>query len=98
MIHLLFEQSGTFRDEFRALGYEAQDYDIQNEYGRTDIICDLFDAIRKSYEGGASVLDKIGGGRIGICFLSLHTVRNTKNDDFQRFSLFYAQVVRPGKN
>lgn len=29
MIHLLFEQSGTFRDEFRALGYEAQDYDIQ---------------------------------------------------------------------
>ena len=27
MIHLLFEQSGTFRDEFRALGYEAQDGD-----------------------------------------------------------------------
>lgn len=74
MIHLLFEQSGTFRDEFRELGYEAKDYDIQNEYGRTDIICDLFDAIRKSYEGGASVLDKIGGGRISICFLSLYTV------------------------
>lgn len=62
MVHLLFEQSGTFRDEFRALGYEAQDYDIQNEYGRTDIICDLFEAIRKSYDGDASVLDKIGGG------------------------------------
>lgn len=61
MIHLLFEQSGTFRDEFRALGHEAQDYDIRNEYGRTDIICDLFEAIRKSYEGGASFLDKIGG-------------------------------------
>ena len=26
--HLLFEQSGTFRDEFRKLGIEAYDYDI----------------------------------------------------------------------
>lgn len=61
MVHLLFEQSGIFRDEFKKLGYEAECNDIQNEYGRTDIICDLFEAIRKSYEGGASVLDKIGG-------------------------------------
>lgn len=68
MIHLLFEQSGTFRDEFRALGYDAQDYDIQNEYGRTDIICDLFEAIRKAYDGGASVLDKIGGGDLVFAF------------------------------
>lgn len=68
MIHLLFEQSGTFRDEFRALGYDAQDYDIQNEYGRTDIICDLFEAIRKSYEGDASVLDKIKRGELVFAF------------------------------
>ena len=29
-VHCLFEQSGTFKNEFRKLGYEAEDYDIQN--------------------------------------------------------------------
>jgi hypothetical protein len=30
---LLFEQSGTFKNEFKKLGIEAYDYDILNEYG-----------------------------------------------------------------
>lgn len=29
-VHCFFEQSATFRDEFRKLGYESFDYDIQN--------------------------------------------------------------------
>lgn len=62
MVHLLFEQSGTFRDEFKKLGYEAECYDIQNEYGKTDNVCDLFDAIERSYDGKESILDRIGGG------------------------------------
>ena len=40
-IYCFFEQSGTFKNEFRKLGYEAEDYDIQNEYGQTDHICDF---------------------------------------------------------
>lgn len=28
-VHCLFEQSGTFKNEFRKLGIEAYDYDIQ---------------------------------------------------------------------
>ena len=28
-IHCLFEQSGTFKNEFKKLGYEAFDYDIK---------------------------------------------------------------------
>lgn len=47
--HCLFEQSGIFKNEFRKLGYEAYDYDIQNEFGETDYITDLF----KEIEGGA---------------------------------------------
>lgn len=62
MVHLLFEQSGTFRDEFKKLGYEAECYDIQNEYGKTDNICDLFEAINLAYEDKPSILDRIGGG------------------------------------
>ena len=40
--HCLFEQSGTFKNEFKKLGIEAFDYDILNEYGETDYQIDLF--------------------------------------------------------
>lgn len=44
--HCLFEQSGTFKNEFKKLGIEAYDYDIQNEFGQTDFQIDLFSQIR----------------------------------------------------
>lgn len=50
VVHCLFEQSGTFKNEFNKLGYEAYDYDIQNEFGETDYVIDLFAEI----EGGVS--------------------------------------------
>lgn len=68
MIHLLFEQSGTFRDEFKKLGYDALCYDIQNEYGKTDVQCDLFRAIEQAYSGEESVLDRVGGGELVFAF------------------------------
>lgn len=46
--HLLFEQSGTFKNAFKKNGVEVFDYDIQNEFGETDYIVDLF----KEIEGG----------------------------------------------
>lgn len=46
-IHCLFEQSGTFRDVFRKLGFEAYDYDIENTFGKTDFQIDLFECIRQ---------------------------------------------------
>lgn len=48
-VHCFFEQSGTFKKEFNNLGISALDYDIQNQYGQTDIIIDLFDQIKKEY-------------------------------------------------
>ena len=45
-VHLLFEQSGTFKNEFKKLGYEAYDYDILNAYNETDYQIDLFSEIR----------------------------------------------------
>ena len=41
-VHCLFEQSGTFKNEFRKLGINAYDYDIQNEFNQTDYVIDLF--------------------------------------------------------
>ena len=58
-VHCFFEQSGTFKNEFRKLGYEAEDYDIQNEFGETDHVMDLFAEIEKCYDGEASVFDNI---------------------------------------
>lgn len=44
--HCLFEQSGTFKNEFKKMGFEAFDYDILNDYGQTDFQCDLYKEIR----------------------------------------------------
>lgn len=58
-VHCFFEQSGTFKNEFKKLGYEAYDYDIQNNFGETDNIVDLFDNIEKAYIGERSLFDNI---------------------------------------
>lgn len=52
IVHLLFEQSGTFKNEFKKLGYDAFDYDIQNNFGETDYQIDIFSEIEKAYGGG----------------------------------------------
>ena len=49
-VHLFFEQSATFRDEFRKLGYKAECYDIQNNFGKTDHVIDLFSEIDRAYD------------------------------------------------
>ena len=67
-VHCLFEQSGTFKNEFRKLGYEAYDYDIQNEFGETDFVIDLFAEIRGGYEGKPSIFDKISQDDLILAF------------------------------
>lgn len=57
--HCFFEQSGTFKNEFKKLGYEAIDYDIQNEFNETDIVIDLFKEIEKAYDKQKSIFDNI---------------------------------------
>ncbi len=58
-VYCFFEQSGTFKQEFRKLGIPAKDYDIQNNFGETDHVCDLFAEIEKGYAGEPSVFDEI---------------------------------------
>lgn len=67
-IYCFFEQSGTFKNEFRKLGYEAEDYDIQNEYGQTDHICDLFAEIEAGYDGKPSIFDSITPDDLVLAF------------------------------
>ena len=67
-VHCFFEQSGTFKNEFRKLGYEAYDYDIQNNFGETDYTDDLFKAIDDAYDGKPSLFDTITNDDLIIAF------------------------------
>lgn len=66
--HCFFEQSGTFKNEFIKLGIPAEDYDIQNNFGETDNVIDLFAEIEKAYEGGVSIFDSIGKDDVILAF------------------------------
>lgn len=66
--HCLFEQSGTFKNQFKELGIEAFDYDIQNEYGETDYVVDLFAEIVGGYENKPSIFDKIQPDDVILAF------------------------------
>lgn len=67
-IYCFFEQSGTFKNEFKELGYEAFDYDIQDEFGETDYICDLFVDIEEAYKNKESIFDNITENDLIIAF------------------------------
>lgn len=47
--HCLFEQSGTFKNQFKKLGFDAYDYDILNDFNETDYVIDLYAEIDKAF-------------------------------------------------
>lgn len=67
-VHCFFEQSGTFKNEFKKLGCDAYDYDIQNNFNETDYIIDLFAEIEKAYAGSISIFDEIGKDDLIMAF------------------------------
>ena len=67
-VFCLFEQSGTFKNAFRDLGIDSEDYDILNDFGQTDHITDLFAEIDKAYEGKPSLFDEIGEMDLCLAF------------------------------
>lgn len=67
-VHCLFEQSGTFKNEFKKLGFEAFDYDLLDNFGETDYQIDLFDEIVKGYSGGRSIFDDIAPDDLILAF------------------------------
>ena len=67
--HCLFEQSGTFKNEFIKLGILAEDYDILNDFGETDHIIDLYEQINIAYEREReSIFDQMTSDDIVMAF------------------------------
>lgn len=67
-IHCFFEQSGTFKNEFKKLGYQAYDYDILNDFNETDNVIDLFNEINIAYKGEQSIFENINKEDLIIAF------------------------------
>lgn len=73
-VHCLFEQSGTFKNEFKKLGIDAEDYDILNDFGETDHCVDLYAQIHTAYMGGGVVFRQNNTKRLGFGVLPLYPV------------------------
>ena len=67
-VHCFFEQSGTFKNEFIKLGIPAEDYDIQNNFGETDHVVDLFGHINAAFDGEESLFDNISKDDLVMAF------------------------------
>lgn len=67
-VHCFFEQSGTFKNEFKKLGYDAYDYDIQNNFNETDYVIDLFKEIENAYVCRGGVFDNMNQDDFIIAF------------------------------
>lgn len=67
-VHCFFEQSGTFKNEFKKLGHEAYDYDILNDFGETDYVIDIFHEIETAFQGEKSIFDKISQDDLIMAF------------------------------
>ena len=68
-VHCFFEQSGTFKNEFIKLGIPAEDYDIQDNFGETDHVMDLFAEIEAAYEREReTVFDRITKDDLIVAF------------------------------
>ena len=64
----LFEQSGTFRDAFKNLGFNSVCVDIRNDYNQTNISLDLFSEIDKASINLPSFFDNIAKDDIVFAF------------------------------
>ena len=66
--YCLFEQSGTFKNEFIKLGIPSEDYDIANDFGQTDKVIDLFKEIDNAYENKPSIFEEITENDLIVAF------------------------------
>lgn len=81
--HLLFEQSGIFKNAFIKNGVQAYDYDILNDFGETDFQIDIFKEIQEAYVGGWSVFDTFSQEDIIFAFFPCTRFEDQVNLSFR---------------
>lgn len=68
IVHCFFEQSGSFKNEFKKFGFESFDYDIKNDFNNTDFVVDLFSEINNCFDYKYSIFDDIKCNDLIFCF------------------------------
>ena len=96
-VHCFFEQSGTFKNEFIKLGIPAEDYDIQNNFGQTDHMDDLFVEIEKAWEEKPSIFDKITKDDLIIAFFPCIKFCNIAEYNQRSQQEYFRRIGKPIK-
>ena len=67
-VHILFEQSGTFKKVFADKKYTVREYDIENTPA-VDISCDIFEHIDRRFEEiDGTIFENIPKGSLVLAF------------------------------
>ena len=99
--HCFFEQSGTFKNEFKKLGYEAYDYDILDDFGETDYQVDLFKEIEVAYKRERerdNGLRQREGRRSNHRLLPMCSIRESNHASLQRTVLWNQRLQHGAEN
>jgi len=87
-VHCLFEQSGSFKKAFKSIGIDAIDYDIEDQFGETDVKIDLFHEIEAAHEGQPSIFDHIKEDEMIMSFFPC-TYFSVQNDLILNKTCYY---------
>lgn len=93
----MFEQSGTFKNEFIKLGIPSEDYDIQNNFGETDHVVDLFQHIEDAYDGKPSLFDDITSEDLIMAFFPCIFFCESNTINFRLDAYNYRKMDLRGK-
>ena len=96
-VHLFFEQSGVFKNEFKQMGFCAFDYDIQNNFDETDCIIDLFGEIERAYNGDGSIFDKFSNDDLIMAFFPCIYFCDNNTMYFEGTSKTFSKLKRNGQ-
>lgn len=78
-VFCLFEQSGTFKNVFKELGFNAYDIDIDNQFNCVDYNIDIFKNIDNYFNGNDSIFDLISYDSLVLAFFPCVRFENQIN-------------------
>lgn len=90
-VYCLFEQSGTFKKIFNNRGDNAIDLDIENQFGETDIIIDLFHEIENINE--SKIFSCITSNDLVFAFFPCTWFSNNNDLIFRRQSSIFKKMA-----
>lgn len=90
-VYCLFEQSGTFKKILNSRGHNAIDIDIENQFGETDLIIDLFAEIENI--NGSKLFNIITPNDLVFAFFPCTWFSNNNDLIFRRQSPIFKKMT-----